>query len=272
MSSRASCWKSEPYVAVALVGLANLMHKLLCDEQPSLLFALFYGACWGALFYASASLLEVFVVSISIFVVVAHGIARRHISVAVIMTAAAAIVVAPWIVRNHKRLGGWFFMRNNDQAQPTELANTESGPFLQIHPNKNLAQALEVRRIGEFRFNLELIERTFEWIAAHPARFLKLTAQRAIYFWFPPARVPVHNVLVGLVSLLGFAGLIWMGRSARLAFWSLLPIWLAYPLVYYVVEYTSRYRAPIQALVLLCAGTAAAAWMSRRAKMTLTTA
>jgi len=161
-------------------------------------------------------------------------------------------------------MGTWMFMRSNlgleifisnsDGAQPTVVANTERGAFMRIHPNKNREQALRLRSVGEARYYRNLLGEGLHWIRQHPGRFLWLTIQRAFYFWIPPPRVPVHNIIVGLLSVLGFWGLVLLYDQRRYhTFWMLLSVWTFFPIVYYIIEYLVRYRTPIQWTITLMA-------------------
>jgi len=110
--------------------------------------------------------------------------------------------------------------------------------------------------MGEIAYNRQRLRDALDWIRANPRRFLALTAERILAFWFPhdthdllailgTPGYRLHFLMTVLLTPLGFAGLAMLCRSDRLLA-SLLAAWLAlYPLVYYVIQSSDRYRLPV---------------------------
>ena len=193
---------------------------------------------------------------------------REYVGVAAI----ALLVCAPWIVRNRIRLGAVFFIRdnfgtelsvsNNECASASLAGNVKSGCHFVTHPNPSEPLQKEVAALGEYRFNQEQLRQALSWIAGHPQRFASLTVKRVALFWFPTQglghfrRLPL--VVWGL-TLTSFVGLARLWGRRRIAAWVLGGALVAYPLVYYVVQFDPRYRDPILWATLLLAGYAVAA-------------
>lgn len=106
-----------------------------------------------------------------------------------------------------------------------------------------------VRQMGEVQYNRSRLAIARRWIESHPARFLQLTRERIVTYWFPPREYGIW-----LVTILSAPGLIAMAVWRRSSFWFVLAVHGCYPLLYYAVETSSRYRYPILWLTLIPAG------------------
>jgi 4-amino-4-deoxy-L-arabinose transferase-like glycosyltransferase len=195
------------------------------------------------------------------------GERRSTIASCAIIIAAAAVVCAPWIVRNKARLGGFFLIRdnlglelsvsNNDCASATLLGNLESGCQRIVHPSRNYEITEQISKMGEYRFNEKQLHQALVWITQHPKRFALLTAQRFVLFWFPvKGLAPFRRFppVVWVTTLFSFFGLVRLCNRNWQAVWCLGGTMLVYPLVYYVVQFEPRYRDPIMWISLLLAG------------------
>ena len=85
---------------------------------------------------------------------------------------------------------------------------------------------------------------------------MSLTWQRIVHFWFPPGRNPVHQGAVSLLTLLAFAGLLLLAKMESPAFWITAVVWTTYPLTYYIIQWSSRYRQPMDWSMALAGGVA----------------
>jgi len=178
--------------------------------------------------------------------------ARRAMLVVV---AGAALACLPWFIRNHQQFHSVFFVRdnfglelftsNNSCARPTMLENLLSGCHVLTHPNGNPYIAAEVAEKGEIRFNQEMLRRAVSWISSNPRAFAWLTARRFLRFWFPYLGSYRYSIPMGILTVLSFAGLVWMYREKRNAALLLASTLLVYPVVHYLVQFEARYRYPI---------------------------
>jgi hypothetical protein len=132
------------------------------------------------------------------------------------------------------------------------------------HPSENLAEALQVRSLGEVEYNRRARNEAVEWIRTHPADFLRLTLMRVLHFWCGPLLDPWLAVLhtpVTVLALLGLRRVLPLldgpGRAALL-----IPL-ATFPLIYYIVSYVAHYPAPLAWLLLLLGGYEVQGWFRR---------
>jgi 4-amino-4-deoxy-L-arabinose transferase-like glycosyltransferase len=173
----------------------------------------------------------------------------------------AALVAAPWMIRNHHVLGvpvlntnGGFnlYLGNNPAA---------TGMFVSISETPRAATWETLRREGEVKASEVLKHEAMAWIRAHPMEFFQLALKKGLYFWTPPwhagstpssATESLVRALwaVQFVVLLVLAGLALVCKDLRTQ--PLLCLWLAvlgYTAVHMLFYVIFRYREPIMALV-----------------------
>ena len=203
---------------------------------------------------------------------------RLHSIFALAIVLGGILTLAPWTWRNYRVFHALFFVRddlglelyvsNNDRAAATEYANFKSGAFNRLHPNVSLPEALAVRELGEVRYNSGRLAAARRWIAAHPRRYLALTAARARQFWFPwEAGKHGHDCSVAAVTAISFLGLLLLALRRQPACVYLAAVLLIYPLLYYSIQMDPRYRAAILWVSLLACGYALAAGAERIARL-----
>jgi hypothetical protein len=178
---------------------------------------------------------------------------------------AAVLTCLPWTIRNYRVLGGFVPIRdnlglelqvsNNDYAAPGILQNAES--FVRFHPSKNAEQIQAIQKQGELRYGREKLRQAEAWIAVHPRRFLTLTIERVLQFWFPPVsprRSPFVSIGIWLVTLLSVPGIVLVLKRSLPYGKALLWMLALGPIPYYVVQADPRYRMPFLWMSLLLAG------------------
>jgi hypothetical protein len=204
-----------------------------------------------------------------------------------------ALIVTPWTVRNYlvfhslvpirDNLGLELSQSNNDCAQFSALLIWNSVCPEHPHPNANLNEARKVLELGEAKYCELRLHEALHWIGDHPARFLKLTAMRFVFFWMPnesgtvvlrtlmPELQQFHvgvgrhleRVVIYLMTLLSGAGLLLLykkdARSAAICMSCL----TLYPLVYYIVQFEDRYRYPIMWVTFLLGALPITTYMTR---------
>jgi hypothetical protein len=182
--------------------------------------------------------------------------------------------LSPWFVRNYfvfhrivplrSNFGLELQISNNDCATAIAAVNVRTGCFARYHPYPNEKEALLVRELGEIRYNDLKLRHALTWIRNHPRRFLTLTVERMLRFWFPSRNtspivdltVPGHRrrtILIYLATLLSLPGAVslWKDRSHP---GFALVLWLAiFPCVYYLHNIDVRYRIPIFWVTFLAA-------------------
>lgn len=247
-------------LALALLWCVALHVAWIREKRAGWVEAAKIGVAWGIAATISPAVLAVF------GLLLLHSLAsapdRTALGAAGVASLAVLLCLAPWAIRNRLALGHWIWTRsnlglelyiaNNPTAAPDFDTNTMT-PIGRQHPHVNTAEALLVRAMGEYEYNQAKREAALEWIAAHPRAFLKLTAQRFYLFWLPTMSRPIQELLVRVQAILGLIGLGWLtwrSRSAAAPFWI---VFSAYPLLYYVVQASARYRYPVDPFLLLLA-------------------
>jgi hypothetical protein len=177
---------------------------------------------------------------------------------------AAALCVAPWLVRNYRvfgtfalrtNLGITFYSSNNDCAEPSLYRHAVSGCMQKTFPGDNELEARLLRDLGEIRCDRLRTADTLRWIFSHPRRFAELTARRVVDFWFPDPRPSLYTCYgIWAVTLLSIPGMVLTVRRREAIAPLIFTVWLIYPLLYYVVVSCDRYRYPILWTSLLPAG------------------
>ncbi len=203
---------------------------------------------------------------------IAFLVAIRGARYAAAVASIAACFAAPWMIRNWLVLGAPYFVRDNfglelfvsnqDIADPELIRN----PALVLaHPSAAPKETELVRTLGERRYNSLRLRNAIDWILSHPAKFLRLTAIRAIYYWFPPFHESWQTCgywIVTILSLIGF----WLGRKRRTSN-LLAAASIASYLIYTVVQADVRYRYPVLWIQALAGGFALTIPQRTRVKM-----
>ena len=171
----------------------------------------------------------------------------------------ALMLCAPWVIRNWVALGTPFFIRDNlglelyisnqDRSSAELVTNW---PLWNLHPNQNPQEAKLVAAMGEGRYNQMRMRDAYDWIRTHPGQFLKLSAARAFYYWFPSRNEGWPALLYWIMTVLGIFGM-WISRKNRLAR-SLTLAAIAYSATFTVISTHLRYRYPSLWISALLAG------------------
>jgi hypothetical protein len=197
-----------------------------------------------------------------------------------VLTLCPIVLCLPWSIRNFVALRGPLEIRDNlglelrlsyNDCTPYGVRESERlfcSPTL--HPNASIQEAAEVLRLGEYRYNQDRLRRAQAWILGHPGRAASLILQRFWFFWFPSdygwegylhqrKRMLASHALT-LASLGGL--LLWFRRIPQT--FGVVALWLvSFPLIYYVLQFESRYRYPILWITWILAAYVVAAASAR---------
>jgi hypothetical protein len=271
-----------PYTAVWLILLLSY-HMRSSAETRTPLRSFLLGAAWTLAAYFNFTIL-----SIAVGMCVRDVIANRAkvwpaIQRSLCVAAGVIVVLSPWAIRNRIVLGEWLFTRTllgynlsisyRDGAHWSEPVNNHpSSPGkpddISISPAPWLNEKLqpEVQRMGEVAWDRQQKEKGVRWILAHPGTSLRLMAQHAFFFWFPPwpgafmkmlGAVPwPFAIAQWMLTLMAALGLVRLWKKAPDAAKTLGVALLWFPLAYYLVSWSSRYRAPIEWILVLLAAVA----------------
>jgi hypothetical protein len=233
-----------PLAADVLLLLVLWASRTAWRRVPGPLGGLCYGVAWGVALLISPSLLPI---AIGLGLALLASAARERTA-----------------LRNYLTLGGFVWGRDNfglelsvsngDGASWSNPGNHDR--IFSMHPSRYRPAAEKLRAQGELAFNADRMRDAVVWIKSHPREFAVLTGRRTAAFWFPPGANRAHGLVLAIFTLLAFAGLTMLWRLSTPAFTVIAVIWAMYPLLYYLVQWSSRYRQPIDWSLILCAGVA----------------
>lgn len=194
----------------------------------------------------------------------------RTLRFAGIAGAALALVVGPWMLRNHAVLGEPIALRSNfglELAIANHPAAATAAPPLEVlrarmdavHPYANPPGEARLRAAGgEIAYARRLGAETRAWIAAHPLDFLGLSLRHYRQFYVPErwqgalTNWPVWETeridAIRFVSILGLIGLV-VGLVRRRRHYGLIALYVAAAgLPYALVQPIPRYSYGLWAL------------------------
>ncbi len=275
-------WEAT-YVALVTIVLTLLLHWSF-TSQPSVRLIVLTGTVWGIGILFNPILIPPCLLWVFYQLYRAY---RQQLprSFALLSVAVPAVLCVPWIVRNYFTFNRFVLIRdnlglelqvsNNECAHFNLRGNFRSGCFDAHHPNVNHSQASQIQAIGEVRYNEQKLREARAWILSHPHRFLELSIQRFVHFWFPTDELRLTNVLkdvegyrqyalvVWTATLLSLLGLLLGWRDGHRSSLLLSLLWfLFYSPIYYFAQYEHRYRIPILWVTFLWAGYALATLMT----------
>jgi hypothetical protein len=266
-----------PFAGVLLMLLVLWGYRMFSQRTPAPLEAMIYGLLWGIALLAAPALLPVGIGLAAVAVLARYRKDRGRVITALGCCAVGTVLaLSPWIIRNYIQLGGFVWGRDNfglelsvSNGPGANWSNPENRPrIFSMHPSRYRPATERLVAMGELAFNEERKQEAIRWIKDNPGEFARLTFQRALHFWFPSGRNAAHGAVLALLTLMAWAGLVLLWRAGNPAFAIVAAVWVMYPLTYYVIQWSSRYRLPIDWSLLLCAGVAASTfWQTMRRRV-----
>jgi 4-amino-4-deoxy-L-arabinose transferase-like glycosyltransferase len=202
---------------------------------------------------------------------------------------AAALVIAPWTLRNHRELGAWVTVSTNGGI--TLLTGNNDSARGGYTPDDPLVHSIDARKdVDEVGYDAQARQLGIAWIKANPGRFVALAPLKIWHLWGPDGegqwayetgswafRAAPHAFLGVRAAnqvwywLLLVAFVIAPFRVVarqRLIDWWLVPYAVAlFPTAIAVVfSGQSRFHYPAMPFVCLIAGWLVADWLTRRAR------
>jgi 4-amino-4-deoxy-L-arabinose transferase-like glycosyltransferase len=259
------------HMSLAFAALTLAFRQRWSVERRSAARSLLLGVGCGAAFHLLPPLL--LVVLGSLIVELWWKRDRRTWLLCACVVAGAALTCAPWTWRNYNALHGVFFIRSNFGLELRIANHAGADANIEVtyehepgfrHPSVSLAEARQVRDLGEAEYMRRAGHEALDWISGHPAEFLRLTLMRVLHFWCGPLRYPWLAAIFTTLTVLALLALRRIlptlsapGRAALV-----IPL-AAFPLVYYVVSHVPHYPAPLSWMLLLLAGFEVQAWFTR---------
>jgi|GEM_PF-3135159 len=254
-------WAALVLLAIVWVSLRIWRSKSWQSRTPGWFFVL----CGFAVLLDPVILPVIAAFLIAGAIACSSAFRKRYLWEALLLSVTVFLFLLPWAIRNDIALNkliwtksnfGLEFWMSNGPGRAFDLGTNMGDPNL--HPSNSLEEAQKVATLGEVEYNRQKLAETLSWIRDDPGDFLHLTFQRFIAWWFPPGpNVIVQAAKLGL-SLLAFAGLYFIFRSQPLTGWLILLTWVTLPDIYYVIQWSSRYRFPMEWQLLISASAALA--------------
>ncbi|HEX5436995.1 MAG TPA: hypothetical protein VFW98_07545 [Gemmatimonadaceae bacterium] len=272
--------------SATLAGLAvttAACATLWCLRAISWRRALLLGAVLGGCLLASGATLLFIPVAVLLILLAPRGRGRMAWRAAVIVPAAAAVVISPWVIRNfltfhqlvvdHDGFGEIALSGNPLLAETftpgLHVCGAAPPPFTAVNGLAAVERARSnggqkamyamadecVRqdappgydRMNEAERDRVYLHHAESFAAAHPRLFATLTADKALAFFYTGWRPYVR-----LLALLALAGIVLTLRRPGPR--ALLLLVLTYSIPYVLaIPYFPRYRAPVEPLLLLFA-------------------
>jgi 4-amino-4-deoxy-L-arabinose transferase-like glycosyltransferase len=191
-----------------------------------------------------------------------HRRGLSSLSGVALSSAIFVMVLTPWLVRNYEVFGRLVFLRDDFGLQ-LRLGNGDGADGMSrvyLQPNLNELEFEKFQRMGELAYAADCKSLAFDWIRAHPGRFLVISMKRTFYYWNgvpkptdSTAFWDFRSSLFLASSVLAIWGLILALRQKRPGAWLFAGLIATYPAVYYVVYPHARYRHPIEPELLILA-------------------
>lgn len=222
------------------------------------------GAGLGTLFLLSQPSLLVTLPWTALLLATGRVRRREGLQFLASLAVAALLVNAPWLARNYAtwgrivtrtNFGYTLAASNNDCAESSLVAEFSNGCYAATHPESDTAEAQRLLDLGEPAYDHLRTQEALAWISAHPGRFWQLTGARFWEFWFPVLESPYWaGYVIWGITILSIPGMLILLRERSPADCFILAVFLLYPLLYYVVVSSTRYRTPVLWLSALVAG------------------
>jgi hypothetical protein len=158
----------------------------------------------------------------------------------------AMLLCSPWTIRNYAVFHRFIPIRDSSglavrvSYNPFAVVTVEDSTVAlqQYEPVVNAEMRQKLTAMGEADFYDWLGEGAKEWARNNPKRSLELVARRVVAYWFPEG-----HPFLAVLTLLSLASLqlSWREPSLRRLVFALLVV---FPLPYYLVLSSPRYRAP----------------------------
>lgn len=270
------------YAEALAVPLTTLIFFLFLDRAPSRGLAIGVGAAIGLAMLVRPTSFFLFAGLLATWVILAGW--RRGIGHTAIAVAVAALVVIPWTIRNAVVTDGGFVPISIQDGAAFGTFNEESAsdpvyPYAWRFRLEDPPEVMEGPPVEDDVFRSELQDAAFDYISEHPESVPKAFFWNGLSrFWDVrrPARAVDEVAFDGRSEAMTWIGLamyyvllplallgLWRMRARRALVVPILVTALAASVVF-TVQGATRYRAPLEPLIVVLAAAAIPALSARR--------
>jgi 4-amino-4-deoxy-L-arabinose transferase-like glycosyltransferase len=258
----ATKWVWETSLTALLLTTAFWLTLELRDALGARVWRLWlwFGCVWGAIALTNPSCLA-FLPFAGVWACL--RLRRRGQSWFLPATASALVflaLVTPWEVRNYLVFNKIMPIRSNAGAE-LRFGNDPSstGVFLiWLHPTQNPLELQKYVSAGEVGYVAMRMREAVDFIRSHPGRTAVLCLKKAAYFWAGEPKEPnaplldfVKNLPFLATSLLAWWGLALAVKHRNQGAVLFSALLLIYPVTYYICFPHTRYRHPIEPVMML---------------------
>lgn len=271
-------WIWEVSLSALLMACLALL-SLEAAERDGQNTWLLLGLTWGFAAITSPSVLAAMPVSLLWIAWQRRRTSRPYARSVILVIAICFAVMLPWLVRNRIRMGHYVFVRDNFGFE-FYLGNYHGSNgvgFAGKHPTVNRIQMNYFSQVGEVAYVKHFQREALQFVREYPQEFFQLTIERFVSFWdgstlnlerrepwsWQPWEVLFLTVAAGF-------GLVLACFVRKTGATLLAVIVLLYPLPYYMVYASSRYRHVIEPeLLIFSCFFACALWDHMRVRFAL---
>jgi hypothetical protein len=179
----------------------------------------------------------------------------KEVGFVVVLT---SVIVSPWLIRNYVLWHEPIYQTGGGQSLIFGFNEQANGGFDDTVFSR-LRFSLSATGFNELERDRIYRQEALKWIRAHPWRSLYLSIKKQVLFWSPvPAFVTGYQKLAG--GLWGFTllGLTAIGlvraRGESFSLKYVVSVIVVYPLIYSIAIAVTRYRLPLESLLVVFAG------------------
>ena len=251
---------ATPWQALALLFLIWMTLRIWKEQSCLTRTPWLYMISWGVAILLQPALIPVLTALLICGLIASSRSTRpRYLRLSVLTVLVVTAILTPWAVRNRMQLGKLIWTRSNFGLEfwlsngPGRTFDAQTNLDYNVpHPDLNLREAQLVRSLGEVSYNQMKLAEAEAWVRGHPGEFTRMTGIRFLAWWFQPNRNPFKRVIAIGFSVAALAGFCLLFRIQRLTATLFGIVWLSFPPVYYVLQWISRYRYPMDWQLIVC--------------------
>jgi hypothetical protein len=201
---------------------------------------------------------------------------RRWMLPGVVASAALAVTISPWLIRDAIVFHRFIPMRD---SMGLELWMGNNGRTLHwtsndLHPLHDAQELAEYNRIGELAYMDHKAQQAKAYIHEHPGWYAWMCVRRAVYLWtgywsFKPAYLaleptdPANIPYLTCMTLLALAGLILAWRRNRFDAIRFGGVMFIFPVMFYFIHPEAYRMRPLDPLMVILSCYAILSWRGR---------